>query len=142
MLASSNKFTATATTVVEFLPALDQLEELRKKYGDDSFGKQYSAVTGAIKTAFATLGVTDYTIQVGDSINGSRMNVVESKYSTEYPQNTVIEVLSPGMELNGNIVRAAQCIASLGIEPNEEESKVEDSTDADEEQFSAETEAS
>lgn len=71
MLQSSKKnFAATASTVTEFLPVLDQLEALRETYYcDDPFGKQYIAVTGTMKTALTASGVSDYTISVGDMID-------------------------------------------------------------------------
>ena len=120
MLASSNKYTATANTLAEFLPVIDTLDTLREKYGEDSFGKQYVAVTGAMKSDCKALGAEEYTVSVGDTINNSRVSVVDSQHSTEFAKVTVIEVLAPGFELNGNTIRAAKIIASLGAEEKDE----------------------
>jgi molecular chaperone GrpE (heat shock protein) len=116
-LASSNKFTSTAATLVEFLPALDAVEMLSEKYSTDEFGKQYNAVAGAMKTAFKELDVVPYEVKVGDIIDDARrIDVIESQYSTDYPKGSVIQVISQGMELKGNVVRPAKCVISLGVE--------------------------
>lgn len=132
-LASSNKFTATASTLTEFLPIVDSVETLREKYGEDSFGKQYNAVSGSVKSALSELGVTPFEIKAGDVIDDPRkIDVIESQYSTEYPKKgSVIKVISNGMELKGNIVRPAKCIVSLGAAEQQVESKEEVSDNID-----------
>jgi molecular chaperone GrpE (heat shock protein) len=125
-LASSNKFTATASILTEFLPILDAVEALREKYMDDPFGKQYNAVAGAVKSALTELGVTSYEVKVGDLVDTIRIDPMESVYSTDYPKGTIIQVISNGLELNGNIVRPAKCVVSLGVEPQQQEEQQPD----------------
>lgn len=121
MLNSSNKSACTAAVLTKFLPVLDQLTELREAYSEDEFGKQYGALTSDLKGAFSKLGVTEYTIATGDPVDKSRVAVIESEYSTEHEADTVIRPVALGLELQGNIVRMAKCVASLGPEPVEEE---------------------
>ena len=44
-----------------------------------------------------------------------------SEYSDEFDKDTVISVLTTGMELDGNVVRPVKCVVSLGAETAEEE---------------------
>jgi len=129
MLQSSNKFSATAATLTEFLPIVDDLIALREKYGEHEFGKQYNALPGAMKTAFTEMGVTEYTVNVGDPVDTTRMIVVGSEYSDEYERDTVLRPINMGMELQGNVILKAECVASLGPEASavEEEGDYEDS---------------
>ena len=112
---SSNKYSSTASTLVEFLPVMDRLVELRNLYGEDEFGKLYNALPGAFHTAFKELGVTEYSIQEGEPVDRMRMTVVEEQHS-ETPADTVLQVLSDGMELQGNVIRGAACVISKGTE--------------------------
>lgn len=116
------------------MPIVDSVETLREKYGEDSFGKQYNAVSGSVKSALSELGVTSFEIKAGDVIDDPRkIDVIESQYSTEYPKKgSVIQVISNGMELKGNIVRPAKCIVSLGVSAEQKvESKDEVSDNID-----------
>lgn len=128
MLQSSNTYTATADIVREFLPSLDRLDHLRETYGDDEFGKQYNALPGAMRTALAELGVTEYAVAVGEPFDPSRMALVEERYSESVAPDFVLEQLRMGMELKGNIVRMAECVVSLGPEQQVEEETQEEVT--------------
>jgi len=116
MMNSSSRETAMAAVLQNFLPVLDDLELLDKKYGADDFGKSFSALGGTMKSALKELGVEEYTVQVGDAVNKQRVTVVEEEYSEEFTKDTVIRPVSVGMELQGNIMRMAECVASLGSE--------------------------
>jgi len=120
MLNSSNKFAATASILAEFLPTLDKLNELRSQYADDPFGKQYGALPGALKEAFSEMGAEEYAASVGEKIDNTRIAVLESEYSEEHPVGTVLRPVRTGMELKGNVIRMAECVASLGPENQEE----------------------
>jgi molecular chaperone GrpE (heat shock protein) len=117
MLQSSNKYSATASVLSEFLPVMDTLIQLREKYGDDDFGKQYNSLPGAIKTGFSVMGTTDFTVATGDKVDTSRMVVMESEYSDTLAKDIVVRPLAIGMELQGNVIRMAEVVASLGKEP-------------------------
>lgn len=114
MLQSTNKYSATAAVLSEFLPAMDTLMSLREKYGDDEFGKMYNALPGAIKSGFTSMDCTEYEIAANEPFVASRMVVVASEPSDTVPKDCVIRTVVPGMELQGNMMRLAQVITSSG----------------------------
>lgn len=111
-MASSSQSSATAGVLRDFLPVFDKLNELRGKYGEDSFGSAYKELT--LQNTFANLGVTDYNVQPGEPVNNFRMKVLEREMSTEFAKDTIIRQTVPGLELDGNVIRAASCVASSG----------------------------
>jgi len=120
-MAASNKHTAEASVLREFLSVKDQLTGLQERFGEDDFGKQYNALKSALDTVFSDLGVAEYTTAPGDAVDRMRMLVVESENSEEFPKDTVLKPLKMGLELQGNVIRLAECVASLGSETAEEE---------------------
>ena len=133
MMNSSNRSGATAAVLAEFLPVLDRLHQLRETHGADSFGQQYNALAGAMKTAFTDLGVTDFAVAAGDNVDGVRVVGVATEHSDMVRKGAVVQPLRGGLELQGNVVRAAECVESLGPEGlleaahEEEESGTEES---------------
>ncbi len=79
-----------------------------------------------MQATFATLGVTDFDVEAGENVNNFRMKVLESELSTEHPKDTILRQVAPGMELDGNVIRAALCVASLGAEEAEEAAEEEE----------------
>ena len=116
MLQSSNKYAATAGVLSEFLPVLDRLTSLREQYGEDEFGRKYAALAGGMRTAFSDLGVTEYTVSPGDSVEADRVVAIASEHSDAIEVHRVLRPIAVGMELQGNVVRPAECVASLGVE--------------------------
>jgi molecular chaperone GrpE (heat shock protein) len=120
MRQKSNKAASIAAVLTEFLPMRDRLEQLKVEFSDDTFGKQYNAIPTAMTKALHDLGVTEYTMSVGEPIkniiNESRCIVIDSEYSELVAKDTVLRPLRVGLELQGNIIRPAECIASLGSE--------------------------
>ncbi len=110
---SSSKSNALAGVLRDFLPVYDRMDSLKEKYINDEFGSKYGGLS--IGPTFSKMGVKDFSVQPGASIDLIRMNVVGSEYS-EAVKDTVIRQVAPGMELEGNIIRAAACISSLGKE--------------------------
>lgn len=114
-LNRSNKSSAIATVVAEFVPALDRLTELRDIHSSSDFAKQYGALAGALRSSLGELGVQDFSVGVGDRVDAAKMEVVNQLQSPDVPQGCVIEVVhNNGLELQGNVVRRAQVVASLG----------------------------
>lgn len=105
-----------ANVLRSFLPVKETLDTLRQEYADDEFGKAYVALVGNFNTALAEMGVTDYTANPGETIDRTRVLAVEEEYSTEFAKDTVIQPLKLGLELKGNVIRLAECVASLGDE--------------------------
>jgi molecular chaperone GrpE (heat shock protein) len=100
------------------MPAYDTLNNLQQTYADDEFGSKYNNLN--LQQTFANLGVTDFTVTPGDKVNPFRMKVLEKEISKDVDKDLVIRAVSPGLELDGNVIRAASCIASLGSEQEEE----------------------
>mmetsp|Transcript_36436 Transcript_36436/g.75833 ORF Transcript_36436/g.75833 Transcript_36436/m.75833 type:complete len:146 (-) Transcript_36436:272-709(-) len=132
MLASSNKQGSIASTLTQFLPIYDRLQELNQENQNDDFGKQYGALYTSMKQAFADLGVEEYSVQVGSNVDNFRMSVLDSHHDDTQAADTVLECLAGGLELQGNIVRPAQVVASLGPEAPPEEEAPESDEDASE----------
>ena len=118
-----------AGVLASFMPVLDSLTDLQEKYGDDEYGKGYNAMEGIMRQVYTDLGSNEYSIATGDAIDKSRMDVVDAFYSDEFPTNTVIQPLTMGWELQGNVIRSAQCVASLGPESAAEEPAEEPAVD-------------
>lgn len=114
-LSSSNSRQASqASSVQNFLPAYEVLEELKAKHADNEFAQSYSGLT--LSSAFKQLDVVDFETKVGESINRSRSKIMSEEYSTEFGKNVVIRAEKPGLELNGFVIRLAECVVSLGSE--------------------------
>ena len=120
---SSSRSMSTANVVKEFLPIYDKMNSLKEKYANDEFGAGYSGLS--MTAAFNKMGVQEYTVNAGDRVDSFRMAVIESEYSTTQPKNTVIKPLAMGLELDGNVIRAAECVASLGSEEDAKKEKEE-----------------
>lgn len=133
-MASSNKETSIANVLRDFLPVVDKLDMLKGKYGEHPFGKQYVALAGNMRAAFSQMGVSEYEAAVGEPLDPGRYLALEEVYSSGQPKGTVLESLKPGMELKGNVIRLAECIASLGEETEEQEEQ----EDVDEEEVPSE----
>ena len=100
--------------MADFLPAYDKMGELRAKYAGDEFGSKYGGLS--IEDTFAKMGVTEYSAEAGQPVDNIRMVVLETEYSDEIAKGIVIRPTANGMELEGNVIRAAQCVASYGSE--------------------------
>ena len=111
---SSSRSSVVANILAQFLPVMDKLNELKAKYGEDPFGSQYGALPGALNTVFTSLGVTEFIVQPGEPVDETRMLVEAEEYSEEFAVKTVIRTTSGGIELDGNVIVPASCVASLG----------------------------
>lgn len=130
---SSSKSSAIAGVLADFLPVYDKFAELKERYAGDEFGSKFSGLS--IEATFSKLGVTDFEVEAGQQVDNFRVAIVESEYSTEFAKDTIIRPLSKGMELEGNVIRAAQCVASAGSEEEAAAAAAtEDSADVSDEQ--------
>jgi molecular chaperone GrpE (heat shock protein) len=111
---SSSRSSATAGALVDFLPIYDKFAELKAKYAGEEFGNSYVSIN--MEATFSKMGVTEYAVEAGQAVDNFRIAVVESEYSTDFAKDTVIRPVSSGLELEGNVVRAALCVASSGAE--------------------------
>ena len=113
----------------DFLPIYDKLNSLRETYQENEFGTKYSALN--LESTFETLGVTDFNVEAGEKVNNFRMKVLESEINADFAKDTILRQVAPGMELDGNVIRAALCVSSLGAE--EEASAEEEAEEGGEE---------
>lgn len=116
---SSSRSSANAAVLADFLPVYDEMNQLKEKYADDAFGSKYGGLS--MEAALTKLGVKEYTAQVGETADGYRLAVVDSEYSDAHAKDAVIRPIAVGLELEGNVLRAAQCVASLGSEGEAQE---------------------
>ena len=114
MLQSSNKYTATAAILTEFIPALDALNSLKERYATNEFGRMYNALPDAIRSGYTSMGCTEYSIEPNAVFDANRMIIVDSEPSTTVPSDGVTRTVIPGMELQGNTIRLAQVVTSAG----------------------------
>lgn len=121
--SANNKSTATAVVLQNFLPVLEQLRESKTKYENDEFGQKYSALSSDFEKVFADMGVTEFTVSEGDKADARRIVTVEEQYSETIAQGCVIKPLQVGVELDGNVMKMAEAVVSLGPEVSEEEAE-------------------
>jgi molecular chaperone GrpE (heat shock protein) len=126
---SSNKSNAMAGVLRDFLPAYDTMNELKVKYANDEFGSKYSGLS--IGPTFEKMGVKEFSVAGGGPVDLIRMKVVGSEYS-EAAKDTVVAQVASGIELEGNVIRAAECITSLGSQDEANNASGNDETGVEE----------
>ena len=113
----NNKMAARASVLQTFLPVLDELDVVGKKYEGNSFASTLdSGLRSELQTSLNDLGVSEFNVEVGDTIDSGRVVAIEEVYSDEAKKGTVISVLKSGLEISGNAVRPAEVVGSLGSE--------------------------
>jgi len=114
---ADSKSAARASVLQSFLPALDEMEMIGIKYEGNSFASTLqSGLTTEFQNNLMELGVSNYDVQVGEDVVMGRVVAVQEQYSEEIGKGKVITPLKSGLEIQGNIVRPAECVASLGSE--------------------------
>jgi molecular chaperone GrpE (heat shock protein) len=119
-MQSSDSNSATAGILADFLPVWDKLQALEAQYGEDEFGMKYNPLPSAMRSAFGEMGVLEFTVAVGDAVDLRRMKVIQAEASDDVAEDMVLRSLAAGLELDGNMVRKAQCVKSLGPKVVEE----------------------
>jgi molecular chaperone GrpE (heat shock protein) len=126
LASADNESAARADVLQGFLPILDKLKEANKDYEGDDFAKAYSAISWDFNNGLKDLGVTDFTLQEGDKADTRRVVAIEEEYSETIAKGCVIKPVEMGFELDGNVMRLATAVVSLGPEPAEEEASEDD----------------
>jgi molecular chaperone GrpE (heat shock protein) len=117
---ADSKSAARATVLQSFLPVLDEMDAIAAKYEGNAFaGTLRNGLTSEFQNTLKNLGVEEFSVASGDDVVLGRVVAVEEKYSEEFGKGTVIAPLKSGLEIQGNIVRPAECVASLGSEAEE-----------------------
>merc|ERR1712174_56877 len=83
-------------------------------YADNEYAQSYSALS--LKNSFQQLDVVEFDAIVGEAMDRSRCKVAGEEYSNEYSKGIVLDVVKSGMELNGFVIRLAECVVSSGSE--------------------------
>eukprot|EP00567_Pseudictyota_dubia_P009459 CAMPEP_0197443612 /NCGR_PEP_ID=MMETSP1175-20131217/9313_1 /TAXON_ID=1003142 /ORGANISM="Triceratium dubium, Strain CCMP147" /LENGTH=134 /DNA_ID=CAMNT_0042974273 /DNA_START=1 /DNA_END=401 /DNA_ORIENTATION=- len=112
----SNKFTANANILQQFLPVLDELTNLDSRFEGNEAAKSYSALRGSFSSALTSLGAAEFTAEVGGVYDVRRHESVREEYSDDIAEGAVLEPVAMGMEIEGNVMRRAQVAVSLGSE--------------------------
>ena len=114
--SKDNKLVAMASVLQNFLPVVDELKFLTEKYEGDEFAKKYGALSSDFNGALRNMGVTEYEVAVGDAADVGRVTAVEEVHSDDVAKGIVISVVNGGYEMDGNIMRMAGAVVSLGPE--------------------------
>lgn len=135
--AADGKVVATAGVLQNFLPIIDELKTLGEKYDGDEFAKKYSALSSEFNGVMTKMGVQEFTVVEGDKAEPSRVTAVVEEHSDSIPKGCVISPIEgrSGFELEGNVMRMAEAVVSLGPEAAEEEAEA---TEAKSDEDSAE----
>lgn len=141
MLSTDNKMAARANVLQSFLPILDKLQENNARYEGDEFAKSYSALSWDFNNALKDLGVTEYTVKEGDLADVDRVVAVKEEYSDTFAKGEVIEPVDIGFEIEGNVMKAASAVVSLGPESVAEEEGGEEGAAENEGEESSEAQA-
>jgi molecular chaperone GrpE (heat shock protein) len=134
--STDNKMAARATILQSFLPVLDKLQANNAQYEDDEFAKSYRALCGNYNMALKELGVVEYTVKEGEKADSRRIVAIKEEYSDTMEKGCVISPVAIGFELDGNVMKFAEAVVSLGPEPAEEEATEEEAEEGGEEEAS------
>jgi len=113
---SSSRSSAAAAILTNFVPIHENLVSLKQKYASDDFGSKYGGLS--MDQTFSKMGVKEYTVETGAPSDGQRVSVIE-EIPSELAKGMVIRQVSGGLEIEGNVVRAADCVVSLGSEQDD-----------------------
>ncbi len=117
--ASTDAVTAArAESLKPFLPIMTKLHYMGVNYEKEGneFASNYKAISWDFKNALKDLGVTEYTTKEGEKFDGSRMVAVREEYSDNVEKGFVIAPDEIGFEIEGNVMRMATVVVSLGSE--------------------------
>lgn len=92
------------------------MNSLSEQYAGTEFGGKYSGLSMA--ASFAKMGVQEFGAQAGEPVVSDRMTVVGTEES-ELGPDSIIQVVRPGLELEGNVIRPLECIAAAAAEGGE-----------------------
>eukprot|EP00984_Skeletonema_dohrnii_P028188 scaffold18082_cov74-Skeletonema_dohrnii-CCMP3373.AAC.2 len=136
---ADSKSAARASVLQSFLPALDEMDVIGAKYEGNAFaGTLQSGLTMEFQNNLQELGVSEFGVESGDDVVMGRVVAVEEQFSEEFGKGTVITSLKSGLEIQGNTVRPAECVASLGSEAAAAAEEEEAAAAAEEEETAAE----
>ena len=110
---------ASARVIKNMIPSLDDLEYAEKhatESGRAAEAKGIKAIADKMLEAFKHEGVTVID-PIDQPFDHNTSNAVQMVTDPEKPDQTVVQVLQKGYELNGVVLRPAMVIVSTGGEP-------------------------
>lgn len=137
--SQNNQYTERANVLQKFLPVLDELTELDAKYGGEGIAASYSALKGSLIGGMKELKAAEFSVESGEKIDSRRVTTVEEIYSEDIEKGCVVEMKKAGWELEGNVMRFAEAVASLGSEADAQ--KAEEAAAAEESEATTEEES-
>ncbi|KAL9180189.1 hypothetical protein ACHAXT_008159 [Thalassiosira profunda] len=118
---ADSKSAANAEVLRSFLPFLDELDKVGAKYEGNAFASTLdSGLRSELANSMGELGVAEYAVEAGQTMDAGRVVAVQEEYSEEYAKGRVIAPLRMGLEISGNVVRPAEVVGSLGSESAED----------------------
>jgi len=114
--SQNNQYTERANILQKFFPLLDELTELDTKYSGVGFAGSYSPLKGSLIGAMKELKAAEFSVTAGDEVDSRRVTTVEEIYNGDIGKGCVVEMKKTGWELEGNVMRFAEAVVSLGSE--------------------------
>lgn len=119
--ASANNQVASKANILQtFLPTLDTLKILEAKYTDNEFAKGYGAIPRDFENCLKGLDVAEFTVEAGSKIDLMRCVATSEEYSESDEAGIVLRVEKGGYDVQGNVIRFAEVVVSLGSEKEAE----------------------
>jgi len=126
-----DKSAARAGVLQSFLPVLDEYDVVKQKYEGNAFASTLDALRIEFENSLVEMGVSEYVVESGQSMDAGRAVAVEEEYSEEYAKGTVIRASKSGLEISGNVIRPAEVVGSLGSESVEQAEEGDSGEDGD-----------
>jgi len=124
----SDEARGKARKIEPFLTVLDELAALEGTFSDDTekVAKQFASLGGDLQTNLGKVGLKSFGAEVGtDRYIISRYTAISKEHSDTIPEGYIMKVLVEGLEIEGNIVREAEVVVSLGVKKEEVDEKAE-----------------
>jgi len=145
--SASDDARGKAKAIKGFVDVLEKLDALGDAFDGEDEGaqrvaRQFSSLRGDLRTNLESVGLKEFRAEPGtDRFIASRHNALRRENSDTIPEGYIMEMVSPGAEIEGNVVKVADVVVSLGVEKEEEAKAEEESAEeAKEEEEAAETE--
>jgi len=118
--SATNQVASKANILKTFLPTLDTLKILEAKYADNEFASGYGAIPRDFENCLKGLDVTEFTVEVGSKIDLMRCVAISEEFSESDEAGVIMRVEKDGFEVQGNVIRFAEVVSSLGSEKKDE----------------------
>jgi len=128
----SDEARGKARKIEPFLAVMDELAALEGTFSDDTekVAKQFGSLGRDLQTNLGKVGLKSFGAEIGsDRYIISRYTAISKEYSDTIPEGYITKVLVEGLEIEGNIVRDAEVVVSLGVKKEEADEKADETVD-------------